>query len=96
MKRAFNRLRVPNDVAGLIRGLHPQLKRKLRAALEEILDSPQAGKPLKEELAGLWSFRVGRFRVIYRIAGRNVIEIVAFGPREHIYEVTFQLVSRGR
>ncbi|HHT9160038.1 MAG TPA: type II toxin-antitoxin system RelE family toxin, partial [Candidatus Brocadiaceae bacterium] len=52
------------------------------------------GKALKDELADLRSFRVGRFRVIYRISDQKLIEIVAIGPRENIYEETFRLLKR--
>ena len=92
-------LRVPAPVANLIRGLHPRIKRKLRAALADIMADPHAGKALKDELAGLWSFRVGKFCMIYRISDRVArdrrIELVACGPRERIYEETYRLVARG-
>ena len=86
-------------MADFIRELHPQIKRKLRAALADIMADPHAGKALKDELAGLWSFRVGKFRIVYRIsartAGDRCIELVACGPRERIYEETYRLISRG-
>jgi mRNA interferase RelE/StbE len=71
--------------------MHPQLKQKIRAALRTIQNDPQAGKPLKEELAGLRSFRVNRFRIIYQIT-EGALEIVAIGPRPTIYEETFRLI----
>ncbi len=89
-------LRVPQPLAELISGLHPQLKRKLRAALEKLAAEPQLGKALKAELEGLWSLRVGRYRVIYRIGASRQVDLVAFGPRERIYEETYRLVTRGR
>lgn len=95
MARAPHKLRVPAALAALIRGLHPQIKRKLRGALEAIATDPGCGKPLKEELAGLRSLRVGRFRVIYRIKAARRIELIAFGPREHIYEETHRLIASG-
>ncbi len=61
--------------------------------MKTILADPSSGKALKDELAGLRSFRVGSFRIIYR-AIRNVIEIVAIGPRERIYEETYRLLKR--
>ena len=91
--RSFRKLRVPNHVIVLIRNLHPHLKRKNGASLETILADPYSGKALKAELSGLWSFRVGRFRIIYRISIRQV-ELVAIGPRERIYQETFQLISK--
>lgn len=87
-------LRVPPHVADLIRGLHPQIKRKVRAGIEDIAAAPRAGKALKDDLAGLWSFRVGKFRIIYRIAPGRCVELVACGPRKRIYEETFRLVAR--
>ena len=95
--RALYALRVPAHVADLIRGLHPQIKRKLRAALADIMADPHAGKALKDELAGLWSFHVGKFRIVYRFSDRAArrIDLVACGPRERIYEETYRLVARG-
>jgi mRNA interferase RelE/StbE len=88
-------LRLPPELAEVIRGLHPQIKRKLRHALRAILADPACGKALKEELAGLRSLRVGRFRAIYRPSGR-VVDLIAFGPRERIYEETHRLLGRHR
>lgn len=81
-------------MAGLIRGLHPDLKRKVRSALGDILADPTVGKALRDELAGLRSCRVARFRIVYRVTG-EVVEIVAVGPRRSIYEETWRRVRRG-
>ena len=96
MTRAPHRLRVPAVLAALIRELHPQIKRKLRGALEAIAADPGCGKPLKEELAGLRSLRVGKFRVVYRVGAARRIDLIAFGPRERIYEETHRLIAAGR
>jgi mRNA interferase RelE/StbE len=93
VKRPLHRLRVPGEIAELVRRMHPDLKRKTRASMKTILADPSSGKALKDELAGLRSFRVGTFRVIYRVM-RNVVEIVAIGPRERIYEETYRLLKR--
>lgn len=77
----------------MIRGLHPELTRKVRASLELICNEPVAGKALRDDLAGLRSFRVGRFRIIYRVAARQVIEVVAVGPRRTIYRETARLLG---
>ena len=90
----MRRLRVPDDVASLIRGLHPDLKRKIRSALDDILADPTVGKALRDELAGLRSCRVSRFRIVYQVVG-NVIEVVAIGPRHSIYKETWKKVRGG-
>ena len=89
----MRRLRVPGDVTSLIRGLHPDLKKKARSTLEAVVRDPTVGKVLRDELGGLRSCRVGRFRIVYRMAG-SVIEIVAVGPRATIYEETWRRVRR--
>ena len=91
----MRRLKVPDDVAALIRGLHPDLKRRVRSALRDIIDNPAIGKPLRGELAGLRSCRVGRFRIVYRPTGA-IIEILTLGPRRTIYEETWRVVRKNR
>jgi len=90
----MRRLRIPDEVASLLRGLHPGIKRKVRAALGDILDNPESGKALREELEGLCSYRVGRWRIIYRSSSRNIVEIVAVGARRVIYEETLRLLGK--
>jgi mRNA interferase RelE/StbE len=90
------RLRVPGSFEALIRSLHPEIRRKVRAALDVIRVDPAAGKDLRDELAGLRSFRLGRFRIVYRFGPRRLIELVAIGPRRSIYEETLRLLRRER
>jgi mRNA interferase RelE/StbE len=86
-------LRVTDEMARFIRSIHPELKRKIKGALKIISSSPDAGKALRDDLAGLRSFPVSRFRIIYRI-GERTIEIIAVGPRERIYEETYRLIKK--
>ena len=88
------RVRVPHEVSALVRGLHPALKRKVRAALQALLDDPYAGKALCNELQGLRSYRVGRLRIIYRL--RRDVELVAIGPRDSIYVETYRRIHEPR
>lgn len=94
MKQGHYRLNVPDEVADILRSLHPELKRKVKSSLQLILKEPGSGKALKDELAGLRSFRVGRFRIIYRISSGNKIDLVAVGPRVRIYEETYRILKK--
>jgi mRNA interferase RelE/StbE len=94
--KAQIRFRVPDEVARLVRGLHPDIKRKVRAALDCLAQDVEAGKVLQGDLRGLRSLRVARFRVIYRAPVRRVIEIVTIGPRDRVYEETLRLISAER
>jgi mRNA interferase RelE/StbE len=92
--RSQKKLRVSDEIVALIRGCHPQLKRKFRAGLRHILIEPEVGKSLKDELEGLRSYRISRFRIIYRISSKQIIDIVAVGPRKTIYEETYRIIKK--
>jgi mRNA interferase RelE/StbE len=86
------KLKMTDETRDLIRHLHPAIKQKVRVALTEILGEPSCGKALRGELQGLRSFRVSKFRIIYRMMAQ-VIEVVALGPRRSIYEETLRLLQ---
>jgi len=39
------------------------------------------------------SLKIGPFRIIYKVASKRVVEIVAIGPRKTIYEETYRLLK---
>jgi mRNA interferase RelE/StbE len=90
----MNKLVVPREIQELIRKMHPDLKKKIRASLKMILAEPNSGKVLMEELSELRSLRVSSFRIIYRIKEPEQVDLVAIGPRERIYEETFRLLQK--
>ena len=88
------KLVVPRNLRELIRKMHPSLKKKVKASLKIILSEPSSGKALMDELSGLRSFRISSFRIIYRVKEPRQIQLVAIGPRERIYEVTFRIIQK--
>ena len=88
------KLGMSDETADFIRHAHPELKKKIKSSLEIILSNPYSGKSLKGELTGLKSFRTGRFRIIYEIPSKDIINIVAVGPRSIIYEITYKLLKK--
>lgn len=81
------RILVPPHVEKQITRLHPQLKQKIRAALDDLATDPFQGKALKEDLTGLYSYRVARYRIIYSIHRRILeVHVIALGPRKTIYQ----------
>lgn len=93
MAAPSRKLRASDAVRALLRHLHPELKKKIKATLETLLLDPSYGKALKAELLGLRSVRVGRLQVIYRITSAT-IDLVAIGPRRTVYEETIRLLRR--
>lgn len=93
--RVVYRLRVPDDLVRMVRGLHPALKKKLKSSLSAIARDPWLGTALRDELEGIRSYHVSRFRIIYRVSVQDrTLEIVAIGPRARIYEETLRLITR--
>jgi mRNA-degrading endonuclease RelE of RelBE toxin-antitoxin system len=86
-------IRVPDDVAAFIRSLYPDIKRKIKSGIKLILDNSNAGKALKSDLSGLFSLRIGRFRIIYKTV-KNEIILIAVGPRKTIYEETSRHIKK--
>ena len=78
---------IPSHVAEVIRSLHPDLKRSVKAAVRAIATDPEYGEPLLRELDGLWKYRVRRFRIVYAIDRKTrMIRLMAVGHRRDVYE----------
>ena len=61
-------------------------KQAITSALEEIKEYPNMGKPLRKELYGKFSYRVGVDRIIYRINKRDkTILVITAGHRFIVY-----------
>jgi mRNA interferase RelE/StbE len=89
------RLRVPIQIEEIVRSLHPEIKCKVRAGLDLIRTDPAVGRELRDEPAGPRSLRVGRFRIVYRVATGQLIDLVTVGPRRTIYRETLRRLRRG-
>ena len=75
------------EIRLLVGHLSPTRKQSVKQALRSIAANPYQGKPLREDLAGYYSYRIGILRVVYSIDGfRKTIHVVALGPRRTIYE----------
>lgn len=65
---------------------HPH-QRAIILAVAEIKEEPFLGKPLTRELTGRFSFRVGVYRIIYKVNKKDkVIDILTIGHRATVYE----------
>jgi mRNA interferase RelE/StbE len=77
-----------------LRKLDPQVQRRIKAALEELAETPERGKPLQMTLEGLRSWRTGDFRIVYRVLGERIeVLVLAIGHRRDVYERVRRLVE---
>jgi mRNA interferase RelE/StbE len=73
-----------------LKKLGKQARREIVAYLDERVagdaDPRRFGKGLKADLAGLWRYRVGDFRILCQIVdGELLVLVVAVGHRRDIY-----------
>lgn len=74
-----------------LRKLGKQVQRDIVAYLDERVaceeDPRRFGKGLKADLAGLWRYRVGDYRILCQIRdGELLVLVVAVGHRRDVYE----------
>lgn len=79
-----------------LRAFPPQTKRYIREACGALSRDPWLGKLLRDDLAGLYSLRARRFRIVYQVHRRTVtVIVIAIGHRRHVYEeVAAEIRSR--
>lgn len=67
--------------------LNPEIKKAAKAALKELAENPYLGKELQTELSGFWSYRLLRYRIVFKAntQKKNII-VWAIGHRRDIYE----------
>lgn len=88
------RARYTPEAATIIRKLHPTVKAAVRSGIDELMKAPLAGHELQFELSGFRSFRIARYRIIYRInEEESCVEIHYVGPRRDVYESIRNLLS---
>lgn len=68
-------------------GLTGKHKRQVANGLDRLSQDPHTGKPLKGDLRGYWSYRVGVYRIIYLIGQTEiVVEVLRIQHRKEVYE----------
>lgn len=68
-----------------LKNIDKQTKIRILKAMKTLEEKPFAGKRLRGPLTGLYSLRIGNYRVIYQPAGPQLI-IRTVGHRKTIYK----------
>lgn len=69
-----------------LKKLDQESQKRIFKKLKQLKNNPELGKPLIGNLSGLWSLRIGKYRVIYQIfQERLIIIILDIGHRKNIY-----------
>lgn len=64
----------------------PELYKRVAQVLDDLKRDPFQGKPLKGQLKGRYSYRVGAYRIIYTVFRNQLLVVVIdIGHRRDIY-----------
>jgi mRNA interferase RelE/StbE len=70
-----------------LKNISKQHKELVSLAFEELKENPLTGKPLARELFGRFSYRVGMYRIIYKVDRKNKkITVLTAGHRASVYK----------
>lgn len=75
------------EAARRIRKLDRSIKDRVEKAIDRLAEHPELGKPLTGLLSDRWSYRVGDWRILYRIRKSALIVLVlTVGHRINVYD----------
>ena len=75
--------------------LPPEIKKLIRASIDELASQPFKGDELQMELSGFRSLKPKRYRIIYKVnESDSTIEIYYVGPRRDVYENFKRLLEK--
>ena len=89
------KIRFTPEAAALFSKLHPENKILIKTAFQQLLRTPYLGHDLQEELSGFKSFRIKRYRILYKVNEvEQVIEIYYIGHRKDVYDQFRRLLNQ--
>lgn len=69
-----------------LKKLDNPIQQRIIRKLKKLKENSRLGKPLTATLAGLWSLRVDKYRIIYKIIeNRLIIMVLDISHRKNIY-----------
>lgn len=81
------KLRISSRAENEIKKISHPHQKAIILSLAEIKEEPFLGKPLTRKLTGKFSFRVGVYRIIYKVNKKDkTIDILTAGHRATVYE----------
>ncbi|MBC8228385.1 type II toxin-antitoxin system RelE/ParE family toxin [bacterium] len=81
------KVRLSDNAEEEIKLLQNPIRRRVINALRRLAEEPRAGKPLKWQLRGSWSYRAGSYRIIYEIDDQNrIVSVSSVQHRRHVYQ----------
>ena len=87
-------IKMSDVVFDLIPSFHPDLKKLIKEALKDLKKDPNLGKFLIADLSGFQSYRLKRYRIIYKTNIKSKTVMIHYmGHRRNVYELFSEMVS---
>jgi len=81
------KLIISNRARNVLKILPKRYQQTIILTLMEIQENPLIGKSLARERTGQFSYKVGTYRIIYRINKKDrVIQVLSAGHRSTVYQ----------
>jgi mRNA interferase RelE/StbE len=82
------------EASRILSRFHPEIKKLIKQALNELRRDPYSGTDLQEELWGFKSFKLKKYRVLYNInEEENIIQIFHIDHRKDVFEQFNRLLN---
>ena len=79
-------LRFGNNFLDSARKLGSPIQLQVKKKLEKLKVGMAKIEPLREDLAGKYKVRVGKYRIIFKFLNKKEILLLDVGPRDKIYK----------
>ncbi|MFH0725689.1 MAG: type II toxin-antitoxin system RelE/ParE family toxin [Pseudomonadota bacterium] len=81
-----------DTVQNLVRAASPDVRAAFKKKMEQLRTTPCIGKPLLRKLAGYYSVRTHKLRIIYKvISEKKLLEVHYVGPPRDLYQIIHQM-----
>ena len=80
------RIKISPQAKNQLKSLKKSHQKAIANVIEDLKGNPHTGKPLGRELMGKYSYRVGVYRIIYKINRRDeIVQVLTAGHRSTVY-----------
>ena len=80
------RISISPKAKSQLKNIRKRHQNALKLVIDDLKENPYLGKPLGRELTGKYSYRVGIYRIIYKINKQDkTVQILIAGHRASVY-----------
>jgi len=89
------RVQLAPSAAEAFAALNPFVSRQINAGLKELADNPYVGKELQDDLSEFRSYRIKRYRVVFKVVDKEKnLKVFAIGHRREIYDLFADFINK--